>query len=320
VSRVVNGHSDVSDETRAKVQQVITQLRYRPNGIARSLIKRSSQTLGIVASGFQLFGPAQLLTGIEREATALGWHVMLQIVDPADPNDYDRVAGNLLSENVDGVVWAYPELTGEREHEFHQQIKPFAPIVFLSMEAQPDSAVISVDNRYGARMVTEHLITRGYHHIGIITGPMTLWSSQQRKLGWSDALATARMPSAARQVVAGDWSAASGDAGLVQLLKQYPKLDAVLACNDQMALGALSAAHRIGRKVPGDLGVVGFDNTPESAFFTPPLTTVHHDLIALGQLAVRELNRVIRSNDSSSMAPAPSSLMLQPHLVLRQSA
>ncbi|MCS7061958.1 MAG: LacI family DNA-binding transcriptional regulator [Anaerolineae bacterium] len=319
VSRVVNGHPDVSDETRIRVQQVIAQLRYRPSGVARSLAARSSQMLGVVAGGFHLFGPVQLLTGIEQQATDLGWHLMLQIVDSANPQDYERVAANLISQNVAGVIWAYPELTGECERAFLQQVRSYAPVVFLSMEPCAGSAVINVDNRHGARLAAEHLIARGYRHIGIITGPLTLWSAQQRKLGWQDALASAELPRHKRQIVEGDWTAAGGDAGLVKLLTQFPTLDAVFVSNDQMALGALKAAERLGRRVPDDLGIVGFDDIPESGFFKPSLTTVHHDLIELGRIGVRELHRVIQLHHEGRPA-STTSLVLQPWLVVRESA
>lgn len=319
VSRVVNGHPDVSDGTRERVQRVITKLRYRPNGIARSLVAQSSNTLGVVASGFQLFGPAQLLTGIEQQITELGWQLLLQIGDPSKRDDYDRIATNLISQNVEGVIWAYPELTGERERAFHQQIKLHAPIVFLSMGPQAGSAVLNVDNRAGARLAVEHLIEHGRRHIGIITGPKVLWSSQQRVLGWQDALAAARLAHGPKQLVEGDWRAASGDAGLAQLLRQCPKLDAVFASNDQMALGVLKAADRLHLRVPRDLGVVGFDDFPEAAFFKPALTTVHHDLSELGRLAVRELHRVVQSQREGREATA-ASLTLQPRLVVRESA
>lgn len=319
VSRVVNNHPDVSDQTRARVQAVIARLRYRPNAIARSLITRSSGILGVVASGFQLFGPAQLLAGIERQATELGWHLMLQIADRSNPDDYDRIAANLITQNVDGVIWAYPELTGERERAFHEQLKPHTQIVFLSMEAEPDAAVLSVDNRLGARLAVEHLVERGYRHIGIITGPLALWSAQQRKLGWRDALASAGLSHGAKQVVVGDWSAASGEAGLRELLRRYPKLDAVFASNDQMALGLLRAAHQLKLAVPGDLGVVGFDDIPESAYFIPALTTVHHELFELGRVAVRELHRVIAARREGRPAEL-TSLVLKPRLVVRESA
>ncbi len=319
VSRVVNSHPDVADGTRERVQDVITKLRYRPNGIARSLVVRSSHTLGVVASGFQLFGPAQLLTGIEQQATGLGWHVSLQIVEQTKRDDYDRIATNLISQNVEGVIWAYPELTGERERAFHEQIQPHAPTIFLSMAPQPGSAVLCVDNRMGARMATEHLVERGYRNIGIITGPKDLWSAQQRVLGWQDALVAARLPHSAKQIAHGDWSACSGDAGLAQLIKQFSKLDAVFASNDQMALGALKSADHMGLRVPKHLGVVGFDDSPEAAYFKPALTTVRNDLLELGRLAVRELHRVLQLHHAGHKAAA-TSLTLQPSLVVRESA
>jgi LacI family transcriptional regulator len=320
VSRVINDHPDVSDATREQVQHIIAKLKYQPNGIARSLITQTSRTLGVVASGFQLYGPAQLLTGIEREATGLGWHLLLQIVDTRKPNDYDRVTSNLISQHVDGIIWAYPELTSERERAFHQQVRPFAQTIFLSMESFQGSRVLSIDNRLGARLATEHLIRRGYRNIGLVTGPKPLWSSEQRRLGWEDALVAAKLPHHSRLIAEGDWSSASGDAGLVRLLHQLPKLDAVFASNDQMALGVLKAAHRLGRKVPNDLGVVGFDDMPESAYFSPALTTVHHDLSQLGQLAVRELNQVLHATREGRLLAAPAALMLQPWLVVRESA
>lgn len=320
VSRVINDRPDVSGDTRARVQAAIAELRYHPNGIARSLSTNTSDALGVIASGFHHYGPSQLLTGIERQATELGWHLVLLNIDPTKANEYDRVAAALLSQRLPGVIWAYPELTGERERAFHRQVAPHTHIVFLSMPPQPGSAVISVDNRAGARMAVEHLIARGRRCIGLVTGPQALWSARQRRLGWHDALTAAGVPACDAQIASGDWSAASGEAGLARLLAHSPDLDAVFASNDQMALGVLRHAHRLGRRVPDDLGVVGFDDTPESAFFTPALTTVHHDLIELGQLAVRELSRAVRARQAGARAVAPASLMLQPALVVRESA
>ncbi|MCS6772614.1 MAG: LacI family transcriptional regulator [Thermoflexales bacterium] len=319
VSRVLNDHPDVSDATRARVQRAIAELHYQPSAIARSLITRSSGVLGVVASGFQFFGPARLLAGIERQATELGWQLMLRVADPSTPEEYDRIAAALIAQHVEGVIWAYPELSSERERAFRAQVETHAPIVFLSMEANPGDAVLSIENRLGARLAVEHLIERGRRHIGIITGPLNLWSAHQRKLGWQDALASAGLPCTELQVIEGDWSAESGCRGLRQLIEQYPRLDAVFASNDQMALGVLHAAHQLGLTVPRDLSVVGFDNVPESACFIPPLTTVHHDLFALGQLAVREMHRVIQARRAGKPAVV-SPLMLRPHLIVRESS
>lgn len=320
VSRVINDRPDVSDDTRARVQAAVADLRYFPNGIARSLSTSTSDALGVIASGFHHYGPSQMLTGIERQATELGWHLVLFNIDPSKPHEYDRVAAALMSQRLPGVIWAYPELTGERERAFHRQVAPHTHIVFLSMPPRPGSAVLSVDNRFGARLAVEHLIARGRRRIGIIAGPQTLWSARHRKLGWHDALVAAGLPARDTQIALGDWSAASGEAGMARLLEHSPDLEAVFASNDQMALGALWLAHRLGRRVPEDLSVVGFDDTPESAYFTPSLTTVHHDLIELGQLAVRELSRAVRARQAGRNDVAPASLMLQPTLVVRESA
>jgi DNA-binding LacI/PurR family transcriptional regulator len=319
VSRVVNQHPDVADATRAQVQNVIKRLRYVPNGIARSLVGAGSRTLGVVTAGFEFFGPSQMLVGIERQATEQRYQLSLNVVRERDARNYERIVGNLLSQHVDGVIWVYPELTGDDERAFHREIAPHMPVVFLSMAPERDHAVLNVDNRSGARIATEHLITRGYRHIGIITGSPGLWSTDQRVLGWRDALLAAGMHVRDAQLVAGDWTAHGGEVGLSRLRAQLPDLDAVFASNDQTALGVLRAAGEIGLRVPGDLGVVGFDDMAESAYFSPPLTTVRHNLIELGRIAVRELQRVIDARRDGQDA-TPTSLVIAPQLVVRASA
>jgi LacI family transcriptional regulator len=318
VSRVINRHPDVAEQTRAQVQSVIDRLRYQPSGIARSLVGASTRTLGVIGAGFDFFGPSQMLVGVERQATALGFHISLQVVADTTPSEYARIAGNLISQHVDGVIWAYPELTGEHEQSLYHTLAPYMPIVFLSMAPQPNLAVIGVDNRAGARMATEHLIQRGYRQIGIVTGQNGLWSTGQRLLGWRDALLAAGLPHGEEHVVHGDWSARSGEQGLRVLHERLPELDAVFASNDQMALGVLRAAAQLGRPVPAALGVVGFDNMPESAYFMPALTTIQHDLVELGRLAVRELRRVMATH-SEGVAEEPASLIIQPQLIIRES-
>jgi LacI family transcriptional regulator len=314
VSRVVNSRPDVSESTRVQVQSVIDRLRYHPNGIARSLVGASTRTLGVIGSGFDYYGPSQLLVGVERQSTELGYHISLQVVGSRDPREYARIATNLISQSVSGVIWAFPELTGEHERAFHAQLAPHAPTIFLSMAPQHGSAVIGVDNRAGARLATEHLIMRGARRIGIITGLDHLWSAQQRELGWRDAMLAAGLPCDESWSARGNWTVPSGDAGLTRLLEAHPELDGVFVSNDQMALGALTAARRLGRRVPDDVRMVGFDNTPESAYFAPALTTIHNDLITLGRLAVRELDRVLDTDVE------PASFELQPELIVRESA
>ena len=321
VSRVLNDRPDVASDTRKRVQVAIADLRFRPSGVARSLVTRNTGTLGVVAGGFQHYGPTRLLTGIERGASALGWHLLLQSFDVARPDhDLERIGANLISERVSGVLWVYPELSSEQEQAFYQMVSPHAPVFFLSMLPVSGAPGLNVDNRAGGRMAVEHLISQGRRRIGIITGDISLWSARERKAGWQDAMSRARLQYSPKLVAHGDWSPASGEAGMRQLFDANPDLDAVFACNDQMAFGALSVAHQLGKRVPRDLAVVGFDNTPESAVFIPALTTVQHDLIELGALAVRELHRLVEAQRNGHDLHKPASLMLQPSLIVRESA
>jgi LacI family transcriptional regulator len=121
-------------------------------------------------------------------------------------------------------------------------------------------------------------------------------------------------------VVEGDWTAESGEQGLRQLLEQRPDIDAVFICNDQMALGALQAAHQRGVRVPEDLALVGFDDIPESAYFYPPLSTVRQDMVELGRRAVRELGRMIETSQKDEAVIEPKTISLQPELIVRESS
>jgi LacI family transcriptional regulator len=167
------------------------------------------------------------------------------------------------------------------------------PVVVIGTEVDNVLSVVMIDNCFGGKQATQHLLEQGYRTIGIITGDLDEWSARQRLNGWQESLVTAGLSPDPCLIFEGDWSAASGARGLRQLLAQRPEIDAVFACNDQMALGVLSMAHELGRQIPQELGVVGFDDIPEANYSIPPLTTVHQDLFQSGRLAVKELERQI---------------------------
>lgn len=321
VSRVSNDHPDVARETRRRVQEVITRLGYRPNIIARSLVKQQSHTLGVVIAGLDYYGPQRLLVGIERQTQELGYTLLLRLVHEPELDQGKQLLRDLLARQVDGIIWAIPA-TGHNLTWLQDRMPHFAvPLLFVAVGPQPNLPFVSVDNRAGGRLATEHLVTQGYRHIGLITGLMAWRVARQRQLGWQDALVTAGLPSTDSQTVQGDWSAASGERGLHQLLAQYPDLDAVFACNDQMALGVLRAAQQLGRRVPEDLAVVGFDNTPESAYFWSPLTTIRQRILELGSLVVQELHRLIEARrQDEEVSLSPTAILLQPELIVRESS
>jgi len=171
------------------------------------------------------------------------------------------------------------------------------PIVFLKSEPSPTFSTIMIDNYGGARLATDHLLAVGRRRIRHLSGPLAWREARARNEGWRDALRDAGLEPG--PVVPGTWSSASGETAFERMLEIAPDLDAVFAGNDQMALGMFHVAHRRGMAIPDDLAVVGFDGLVEGAQFTPSLTTVSQPLGELGQLAVREMLRLVAEGISN---------------------
>mgnify|MGYP003288898465 CR=1 FL=1 len=319
VSRVINDRPDVSPETRVRVQQVIERLSYQPSAVARSLLARRTYTIGVVASGLQYFGPSSTLTGIEKQAADSGFSVLLTLIHEPDTEQIGTVLSDMLSRQVEGIIWAVPEIANNHRW-IYDHASPVIPIVFLSMQPRSGITVVSVDNRRASRVATEHLLSQGRRHVGIITGPLTWWEAQERQVGWHDALSAWGLPFEARQVVEGDWSAESGEHAFARLREQFPEMDAVFASNDQMAQGLLHAAWTAGVRVPEDLAVVGFDDIPEAAYFIPPLTTVRQHSTKLGQTSVRVLKHLIDDWHRTGQVEDGETIQLEAELVVRKSS
>lgn len=296
----------------------IEELGYQPNLLARSLVNRTSNTLGIVASGLEFYGPSRTLVGIEQEANALGYTLLLDLLHSPVMPDADSVLDDLAARRVDGIIWAVHEIGDNHAWLSETRLRTLPPMIFLTMEARPGASVVSTDNRMGGALATRHLLELGRRVIGIITGPKQWWEARERLAGWRTALLEAGREPAADLIEEGDWWAASGEACLQKLLARRPDLDAVFACNDQMALGVLRCCHARGLRVPEDLAVVGFDSTPESAYFWPSLTTVRQRLAQLGHIAVAELHRMIKAREQGEET-APTIRNLQPSLIVRES-
>jgi LacI family transcriptional regulator len=320
VSRVVNNQGEISQETRQRVKLAIDQLGYRPNILARSLIHQRTNTLGVVAWGIDFYGPSRTVVGIEQQAHQLDYSLLLNLMDRPDDGDNENVLDTLITHRVDGIIWAVPEVGNNRAWLETSQLQQLPPIVFLSMEPRPGLSIVAVDNFLGGQQATQHLLDQGHRKIGIITGPLSWWEARGRYAGWKAAMQQANLDAPASLVVEGEWTAVSGEHGLVTLLEQEPDIDAVFASNDQIALGALGTAHRLGKKVPQDIALVGFDNIPESACFWPPLTTVYQNLINIGRMAVQTLHGMIEYNRQLNTPSSPSVTMLKPELIVRASS
>ncbi len=319
VSRVLNDLPHVAPATRDRVLQVIERLQYRPSALARSLINQRSQMLGVITAGLTYIGPSRTLNGIASQAEATGYSILLNELPTFDTIDVKSILHGMLARQVDGVIWAVPESDTNRAWLLEQLPDLHVPFVFLTMNPQPGLPIVSYDNRTGARLAVEHLLQQGCRRIGHLAGPLVWWEARERFAAWSETLRSAGLSVEDRMWAEGNWSSRSGEAAAFHLLQQYPDMDGVFVANDQMALGLLSAARARGIAVPRDLAVVGFDDIAESAYFCPPLTTVHQDLHQLGCRAVQQLIAMLEaSHDSVNQEPV--TVWLQPELIIRESS
>jgi DNA-binding LacI/PurR family transcriptional regulator len=320
VSRVVNHQNEISETTRQRVQEAIDQLHYRPNILARSLIRQHSRTLAVIAWGIDYYGPSRTVVGIEQEANELGYSLFLSLVSqPTD--DHEKIMDNLISRRVEGIIWAIPEVGNNRDWVQNSRMDHIPPLIFLSMEPRPGISVVAIDNRNGAKQAVQHLLHQGRRKIGIITGPMAWWEARERYVGWQEALEEAGLEaSPSLEYRSDDWSSLNGERGMCTLLQEHPDIDAIFASSDQIALGAMGSAHQMGRRIPQELAIVGFDNTPESAFFWPPLTTIYQQLVDVGRIAVKNLHEMISVRRMENEPLEPCSTILKPELIVRASS
>ena len=308
VSRVLSGHPNVRAHTRARVLAAIQELGYRPNLAARALATGRTQTLGVVCLNSILYGPASMLYAIEEAAQLAGYWVTVASVRAFDRSSFRKAIARLADQNVDGVVVIAP-LASSREAL--RELPHDIPVV--AVEGDPDdySALVRVDQVLGGRLATEHLLAAGHATVWHVAGPADWLDARGRLTGWRTAL-----EAAGAEVIAplnGDWSSESGyRAG--QLLARMPEVTAVFAANDQMALGVYRALHERGRRVPQDISVVGFDDIPEAAYFTPPLTTVRQNFDEVGQRSLTVLLDQIAGRGAGS-----HEVVVAPELIVRDS-
>jgi LacI family transcriptional regulator len=319
VSRVMNKFSYVSGETRQRVEAVVNQLGYHPSTLARSLSQQRSFTLGIVTFDLKYIGPSRTLKGIADKADELGYMLLMKELDNFSTHRIDDVIDSLLARQVDGILWAVPEIGDSHTWVDERLEKIPVPVLFIAMRPRNGITSVATDNYLGAVKATRHLIECGRKKIGHISGPRGWWEADERRRGWHEALDEAGFDASDQRCVEGNWSPYSGEQGFIRLLETFPGMDAVFVANDQMALSVLREASRKGISVPKQLAVVGFDGIPESAYFYPSLTTISQDLQLLGEQAVQSVVEMIQARQGNQPVIAQSRF-IEPTLVIRESS
>lgn len=307
VSRVLHDSPNVSGDTRERVLAAIRMLDYRPNSVARALATGRSKTLGVVTFDTTLYGPASTLLGIERAAHDAGYAVSISSLRSLNRETVLAAIQQLRGQGVDGVAVIAPMRAGV---DALRHVKPGFPVVAVQAGPNASIPVATVDQVAGAAAATRHLLQLGHKTVWHLAGPGDWKEAEERIEGWRSVLESAGAP--VPELLRGDWTPRSGYE-LGQELLQIRELSAVFVANDQMALGLLRRLHEAGREVPRDLSVVGFDDIPEAAYFTPPLTTVRQDFTELGRRSLRTLLGRIEGEEVTMR------VVVAPVLVMRDS-
>ncbi|MFD8378505.1 LacI family DNA-binding transcriptional regulator [Streptomyces sp. NPDC059679] len=311
VSRVSNGYSGVTEETRQQVLAAMKELGYRPNSAARALKRGEFRTIGVITFSLATTGNVRTLEAIATSAAHEGYAVTLLPVAVPTQDEVRGAFSRLGELAVDAVIVIM---------EVHLldaatvSLPPNVQVVVADSDAGDRYSVVDTDQAGGTRAAVRHLLDLGHRTVWHLAGPQESFAAQRRTDAWRVTLTDAGCPPP--PLVRGDWSAESGyQAGL--RLADEADCTAVFAANDQMALGLLRALHERGRRVPEDISVIGFDDIPEAGSFLPPLTTVHQDFAEVGRRCVEGVLRQMRE-DGEDVA-GPGTTLVPTRLVVRGS-
>jgi LacI family transcriptional regulator len=306
VSRVINNNPNVSSKTRNRVLKVIKDLNYQPNRAAQVLNTQRSHLLQIIMVDL---GYTEVLTIdiVSSTARKLGYNVIVSMIDQAH---LEKTLDEGFSHSVDGFMFISPNV-----NILEVDLKALChhvPFVQMQIGISPSTPSIVYDQRYGAYLATRHLIDLGHRHIAEIRGNNLLFDSLARHEGWLMTLREYGLQPGLS--VVGNFSSEGGYKAANELLDSSQPFTAVVVGTDAMAQSAIYAFYERGLRVPEDISVVGFDNTPTSKYTIPPLTTIKHDNIVLRHLATEYLVDLIEQPETPV-----HQRVLMPELVIRQS-
>lgn len=294
-SRALNGRPEVSEATRAHVTETARRLGYQPNQQARTLVRRRSDTIGLIwdssyveTKGRQLF-LQDLLVGLKMALAQTGYHLML-LSPQIEDHTPDKFIRAVVQHSLDGVA-----LMAIDEHTaVDALVASGRPCVGLDLPVfGPRSSYVSSDNRGGAAAAVTHLYELGHRRIAMISGPMSMLPGTERVDGYRTAMAALGLEVPNGYVQEGDFFLPSGRDGMRRLLSLDVAPTAVFVAGDEMAVGAMHVVIDAGLDVPGDISIVGYDDVEIAALVRPSLTTVTQDYLGMGRAAVALLTQLI---------------------------
>lgn len=299
VSRVINGNYPVKESTRKKVQAVIDEMGFEPNVLARGLINRKSDTIGVIVPSItNLFFPS-VVKAIEKTLRRQGYHIYLCDTD-ADPDKEQSYAKSLSSRQVDGIIIIDPTIQNMKSGYFTELGKKL-PLVFINGYSKDiDCNFVLNDEQLGASQVMDYLFSLGHEKVAFMRGRQS-YSYDIKEEVYTQKMKEHNLESSINIVNIGEGNTEQTVNEAMKKAEEFlikkPETTAIFACNDIMALGVINASRRINKAVPEDLSVIGFDNIDLSVLIEPKLTTVDQNMKKLGDTAATMLIEILEMKD-----------------------
>ena len=284
VSRVTNGAANVNPETRKRVQEAIDELGYVPNKGAQLLVQKTAKTFGVLTLDISFQGASRIVEGIRNESAKAGFAISLAVVEKGE-EALKLAIRDLKSQQVAAIFINLP-VKRELAEKIVLKNKPL-PFVFIDVDPEAQVNQVMSDHYNGALQAAELMIKHNRTRFALISGPEKSSASRLRKKAWKDVIEKENATLVTE--LEGDWSARSGYSKAMEIFSCGQEIDALLVANDQMTLGALRACREQNIDVPQKTAVIGFDDTENSEFFYPPLSTIRQDFINIGHQAVSEV-------------------------------
>ena len=316
VSRALAGYNDISLNTRREVKRVAQEMGYEPNITARNLQKQRTDTLALIlpsANTLRFSDPffSEFLSGIIEFISHFGYDLNISSIDTN--SERDTYLKHLRSRRFDGFIVVRTRRQDERIALLQEHNVPF--VAFGQMEKNNDFHLVDEDGRSGVRQIVDHLVSLGHTRLACIAEPTNLTKSFHRVQGFLDGLQAHNLPFTPDLIVETNFRQRSGRQSAHQLLSAPNPPTALVACNDLLALGAMSAVQEKGLVVGQDISVTGFDDILLAEYANPSLTTVHQDASKMGSLVAEMLLKLIQREPIEE-----KQIMLNPSIIVRNSS
>lgn len=314
VSRAMRNAADINPQTRQAVMELAEQLNYQPNMLALSLRNQQTHTIGVIVPN-QDYVLSTMVKGIDEVALEAGYTVMVCQSNESFGREIVNTR-RLMESLVDGFIISVSSETKIFDHFKKIQEKNIPMVIFDRITPQLSAPSVRLDNEEGGFLATEHLLEQGYTRIAILAGPKNLGISNDRMAGYLRALKKYKIKADPHLVMHCDFNQDYAFFATEELLAMKKRPDAIFAISDRMAIGAMLAVKKKGLQMPGDIGLVGFNNEPVVSLVTPSISSVEQPSFEMGKVAAKLFIEMMHNKDDMSN----DEIVLKPKLFIRESS